>query len=49
MKALVVLAAMAATVLATPAQADDAAARTELTPTGKLRVAIAVGPAPSAL
>jgi len=31
------------------ALADDAAARKELTPTGKLRVAIGVGPAPSAL
>jgi len=31
------------------ARADDAAARKELTPTGKLRVAIAVGPAPSGI
>src|SRR5215470_18852348 len=31
------------------AHADDAAARKELTPTGKLRVAIAVGPAPSGI
>jgi polar amino acid transport system substrate-binding protein len=31
------------------ARADDAAAKEELTPTGKLRVAIAVGPAPSGI
>jgi len=31
------------------AAADDSAARKELAPTGKLRVAVAVGPAPSAL
>jgi len=31
------------------ARADDAAARNELMPTGKLRVAIAVGPAPSGI
>jgi polar amino acid transport system substrate-binding protein len=31
------------------ARADDAAARQELTPTGKLRVAIAVGPTPSGI
>ncbi len=31
------------------ARADDAAAHKELTPTGKLRVAIAVGPAPSGI
>jgi polar amino acid transport system substrate-binding protein len=36
-------------VMATGAAADDSAARKELSPTGKLRVAIAVGPAPSAL
>ena len=34
---------------ATPASADDAALRRELIPTGKLRVAIAVAPNPSAL
>jgi polar amino acid transport system substrate-binding protein len=34
---------------ANTAWADDAAARKELTPTGKLRVAIAVGPAPSGI
>ncbi len=33
----------------TVARADDTTARTELTPTGKLRVAIAVGPAPSGI
>ena len=49
MKAHLLLAAVAAALLASPARADDAAAKTELTPTGKLRVAIAVGPAPSAL
>src|SRR3982074_3117303 len=42
---LVMIAALAAM----PARADDAAAKKELTPTGKLRVAIAVGPSPSAL
>ena len=35
--------------MATGAAADDSAARNELAPTGKLRVAIAVGPAASAL
>jgi polar amino acid transport system substrate-binding protein len=35
--------------MATSAAADDGAALKELAPTGKLRVAIAVGPAPSAL
>src|SRR5258705_11019218 len=40
---------MIAALAAMPARADDAAARKELTPTGKLRVAIAVGPSPSAL
>jgi polar amino acid transport system substrate-binding protein len=35
--------------MATGAAADDSAARKELAPTGKLRVAIAVGPAASAL
>ena len=43
------LAALLAGMLATPAIGDDAAAKRELAPTGKLRVAIAVGPAPSAL
>ena len=42
---LVMIAALAAM----PARADDAAAKKELTPIGKLRVAIAVGPSPSAL
>jgi polar amino acid transport system substrate-binding protein len=41
--------ALVAALLARPAMADEAAARKELTPHGKLRVAIAVGPAPSAL
>jgi polar amino acid transport system substrate-binding protein len=49
MKTPMLLAALLATALARPALADDAAARQELAPTGKLRVAIAVGPAPSAL
>jgi polar amino acid transport system substrate-binding protein len=40
---------LAATFAANAARADDAAARKELTPTGKLRVAIAVGPAPSGI
>jgi polar amino acid transport system substrate-binding protein len=35
--------------MATGAAAQDAAAKKELTPTGRLRVAIAYGPAPSAL
>jgi hypothetical protein len=35
--------------MATSAGADDSAAIRELAPTGKLRVAIAVGPAASAL
>jgi polar amino acid transport system substrate-binding protein len=35
--------------IAAPAAADDAAAVKELTPTGKLRIAVAVSPAPSAL
>jgi polar amino acid transport system substrate-binding protein len=39
----------AAAFAATAALADDAAARKELTPTGKMRVAIAVGPAPSGI
>jgi polar amino acid transport system substrate-binding protein len=43
----------AALLLAAPAipkaHADDAAARKELAPTGKMRVAIAVGPAPSGI
>jgi polar amino acid transport system substrate-binding protein len=40
---------VAAIFAANAARADDAAARKELTPTGKLRVAIAVGPAPSGI
>ncbi len=40
---------IAATFAASAARADDAAAKKELTPTGKLRVAIAVGPAPSGI
>ena len=49
MKPHMLLVAMMAALLALPARADDAAAKKELTPTGKLRVAIAVGPSPSAL
>ncbi len=49
MKPTMLFVAMIAALAAVPAQADDAAAKKELTPTGKLRVAIAVGPAPSAL
>jgi len=49
MRSTVAFAALMAGLLATPAMADEAAAKRELTPTGKLRVAIAVGPAPSAL
>ncbi len=41
--------AVAVSLAASPACADDAAAKQELAPTGKLRVAIAVGPAPSAI
>jgi polar amino acid transport system substrate-binding protein len=41
--------ALMAVLLAAPARADDAAAKRELAPNGKLRVAIAVGPAPSAI
>src|SRR5688500_30465 len=40
---------IAATFAVSAARADDAAAKKELTPTGKLRVAIAVGPAPSGI
>lgn len=40
---------VAAAFAACAAQADDAAARKELTPAGKMRVAIAVGPAPSGI
>jgi polar amino acid transport system substrate-binding protein len=40
---------VAAAFSACAAQADDAAARKELAPTGRLRVAIAVGPAPSGI
>jgi polar amino acid transport system substrate-binding protein len=43
------LPALIAALLATPAKCDDGAAKKELAPNGKLRVAIAVGPAPSAL
>ena len=49
MKSTVALVAAVVALLATPARSDDAAAKRELTPNGKLRVAIAVGPAPSAL
>jgi polar amino acid transport system substrate-binding protein len=49
MKAHSLLVAVAAVILATPAPADDAAAKKELVTGGKLRVAIAVGPTPSAL
>jgi polar amino acid transport system substrate-binding protein len=49
MKSTVALVALMAALLAAPARADDAAAKRELAPQGKLRVAIAVGPAPSAL
>src|SRR5687768_771107 len=38
-----------ATPAITKANADDDAARKELAPTGKMRVAIAVGPAPSGI
>ena len=48
MKLLIIASLLiAATFVASAAWADDAAAKKELTPTGKLRVAIAVGPAPS--
>jgi polar amino acid transport system substrate-binding protein len=40
---------LAVGVMAAAARADDAAARRELAPSGKLRVAIAVSPSPSAL
>jgi len=49
MNARLLLTALVAALLAMPARADDAAAKKELAPSGKLRVAIAVGPAPSAL
>jgi polar amino acid transport system substrate-binding protein len=49
MRAHLLLAVLATALLARPAEADDVAAKKELTPTGKLRIAIAVGPAPSAL
>jgi polar amino acid transport system substrate-binding protein len=50
MRSLVRLAMLAAALAAAGiAAADDGAAVKELTPTGKLRVAIAVGPTPSAL
>jgi polar amino acid transport system substrate-binding protein len=41
--------ALLAALLACHAAADDDVARKELTPTGKLRVAVAISPAPSAL
>lgn len=41
--------AIAVSLAASAARADDAAAKMELAPTGKLRVAIAVGPTPSAI
>ena len=40
---------VAAAFSACAAQADDAAAKKELAPTGRMRVAIAVGPAPSGI
>jgi polar amino acid transport system substrate-binding protein len=43
-----VIAAILLAVVASPVAADDAAARRELLPTGKLRVGIGVGQAPSA-
>ena len=49
MKFTVAFVALIAGLLIAPAMADEAAAKKELTPHGKLRVAIAVGPAPSAL
>src|SRR3954452_1348100 len=49
MKSTVAVVALMVGLLAAPVRADDAAARRELAPHGKLRVAIAVGPAPSAL
>ncbi len=41
--------AIAVSLAASAARADDAAAKKELAPTGRLRVAIAVGPTPSAI
>jgi polar amino acid transport system substrate-binding protein len=41
--------AAAVSLAASPACADDAAAKQELAPTGTLRVAVAVGPAPSGI
>ena len=50
MKLLIVAGVLiAAAFAAKAARADDAAAKKQLTPTGKLRVAIAVGPAPSGI
>jgi len=50
MKLLSIAGLLAAALFAAgAAQADDTAAKKELTPTGKLRVAIAVGPAPSGI
>jgi polar amino acid transport system substrate-binding protein len=50
MKLLIIACVLiAATFAANAARADDTAAKKDLTPTGKLRVAIAVGPAPSGI
>ncbi len=49
MKTRLAAVALMVALLAAPARADDAAATRELAPNGRLRVAIAVGPAPSAL
>ena len=50
MKLLTIAGVLVAVIFAAnAARADDAAAKKELTPTGKLRVAIAVGPAPSGI
>jgi polar amino acid transport system substrate-binding protein len=49
MKFALTMVPLVAALIARPAMADEAAAKKELTPNGKLRVAIAVGPAPSAL
>jgi polar amino acid transport system substrate-binding protein len=49
MKSTAALVVLVTSLLALPARADEAAARKELAPNGRLRVAIAVGPAPSAL
>jgi polar amino acid transport system substrate-binding protein len=50
MKLLTIAGVLAAVMfVASAARADDATAKQQLTPTGKLRVAIAVGPAPSGI